>query len=132
MLGGHFFLLEIFLKRIYNKSMTDREKVKKELRKAVREVFMKYKREGLWSSSGQYEYHFDHFRLPFSMSTNDTVYNGGYISFDYKDGVLIILSKDYYMAQKNVKKLSEKIEEVKREIDKATLFWRTFYKVKNY
>ena len=114
--------------------MTEREKVKKELRKAVREVFMKYKREGLWNSPGHYEYHKEYFRLAFSVKVKDAICYGGYVLFIYGGGTRIVLDKqqEFVMTRRDYKDLLNKIEGIIKEIDQATLFWRTFYKIKHY
>lgn len=111
--------------------MTEREEIKKEIRKAVREVFMKYKRGGLWQSPGYYEYHFDHFRIPFSMTIGPMSY-GGYVLFDYENGASFrldpLMRKN--ISQKEFEMISRDLNSAGKEMNTAAALWRNFYKMK--
>lgn len=113
--------------------MTEKEKTKKELRKTVRAVFMKYKREGLWKSNGEYKYAYNYFSLPFSMTYKEKQYNRNYVYFSYTEGSIMIRTDPqlfHDMPLKEYDVLEAKIIEITKEMKSATALWSAFYRKK--
>lgn len=113
--------------------MTEKEKTRKELRKVVRAVFMKYKREGLWKSNGEYIYTYNYFRLPFSITYKEKQYNRNYVHFNYTNGSIIIRTDPqlfYDMSLTEYDNLSAKINEITKEMYGATALWSAFFRKK--
>ena len=112
--------------------MTDLEKTKKEIRKDIRDVFMKYKRENFWNSKGHYEYHKNSFRMAFSMKLHDRMFWNNYIAVSYKDGTTIKLdySISSFLPAEEFYDLGDKVCDIIKEMNEASKLWRSFYMMK--